>query len=188
MLTFYLSLIDDHSFDSKFERIYNKFEKTLFRAAIKMTGDFYGAEEVLNDVFIKVAKHIAEIKEDNEEMLKSLLYKMTKNSAIDYLRKNSKPEAIIDIDTLTDISSGDVFEELEGNSEYLALVELIKKMPSTYRDVLVMNLVYEMSKKQIAKVLNVKENTVASRLKRGKAMLKNCINTAAVKVYEQSKS
>ena len=90
MLTFYLSLIDDHSFDSKFERIYNKYEKALFRAAIKMTGDFYSAEEVLNDVFIKVAKHIAEINEANEEMLKSLLYKMTKNAAIDYLRKNAK--------------------------------------------------------------------------------------------------
>ena len=171
MLTFYLSLIDDHSFDSKFERIYNKYEKALFRAAIKMTGDFYSAEEVLNDVFIKVAKHIAEINEANEEMLKSLLYKMTKNAAIDYLRKNAKHETVINIDTLTDLSSSDVSQDVESDLEYSALVEFIKKMPAIYRDVLVMNLVYEMPKKQIARIMNINANTVTSRIKRGKAML-----------------
>lgn len=182
MLTFYLSLIEDHTYDSKFERIYYKYEKKMFGIALKITDDFHGAEEVLNDAFVTVAKNIAEINESNEEMLKSLLCKITKNAAIDYLRRNKKFAEIANIDTLKDIPSTTDYEEIETHAEYSALIDVIRNMPDTYRDVLILNLVYEMSNGEIAKSLNVNINTVSSRIKRGKAILKKCLKEG--KKYE----
>ena len=66
MLTFYLSLIEDHQYDSKFERVYTKYEKLMFAVTLEVTKNFYDAEEALDDAFIIVAKKIADIREDND--------------------------------------------------------------------------------------------------------------------------
>ena len=172
MIAFYLAIIDDHKYDSKFERIYSTYEKKMFSVAISITQDFYIAEEVLQDTFVIVAKQIADIEEDNEEMLKSLLYKITKNIAIDYLRKRSREEKIVSIDKIENSVPCENNCTIETKELYDTLVAKIKEMPEIYRDILVMNLVYGMSKTQIANLLGKNVNTVSSRIKRGKAMLK----------------
>ena len=175
MISFYLSLIDDHQYDSKFERIYYAYERKMFAVAINITKDFYVAEEVLQDALIIVAKQIADIKEDNEEMLKSFLFKITKNIAIDYVRKRNKAEKVVDIELVEQSVSYESNDVVEGDELYRTLVAKIQGMPEIYRDVLVMNLVYGMSKAQIANTLGKNVNTVSSRIKRGKVILKKYI-------------
>ena len=185
MISFYLSLIDDHQYDSKFERIYYTYEKKMFAVAISITKDFHIAEEVLQDSLIRVAKQIADINEDNEQMLKALLYKITKNVAIDYMRKKKKEERVIDIDTVENLVVSDNYDTIEGEELYTTITSKIESMPEIYRDVLVMNLVYGMSKVQISNMLGKSVNTISSRIKRGKAILRDYIEESE-KSYERS--
>ena len=61
----------------------------------------------------------------------------------------------------------------DGQGEYQRLVELIRSMPDTYREVLELRCVLEWSNKDIARRLSLSENAVAVRLMRGKALLQN---------------
>ncbi|MDB7958339.1 sigma-70 family RNA polymerase sigma factor, partial [Flavonifractor plautii] len=61
----------------------------------------------------------------------------------------------------------------ETETAYHRLVELIRSMPDTYREVLELRCVLEWSNKDIARRLSLSENAVAVRLMRGKALLQN---------------
>ena len=172
MLTFYLSLIEDHQYDSKFERVYTKYEKLMFAVTLEVTKNFYDAEEALDDAFIIVAKKIADIREDNENSLKALLCTIAKNSAIDCLRRKKRHEKVVYMDSFVYTAINDGITEMEEDEAYYDLVHKIEEMDGICRDVLVLHLVHGMSTGQISQMLNMNINTVSSRIRRGKVQLK----------------
>lgn len=60
----------------------------------------------------------------------------------------------------------------EREDEYAYLVSLIRSLPEDYRRILELKLVEEQSNREIARRLGMNESTVASRVMRGRAMLK----------------
>lgn len=56
--------------------------------------------------------------------------------------------------------------------EYAYLVSLVRALPEGYRRVLELKLVEEQSNQEIARRLGLNESTVATRIQRGKAMLR----------------
>jgi len=135
MLSFYLAVIQDEKSKSKFENIYLTHHKTMLKIAFEITKNQHDAEDALSDALYKIARNIEKIDDTNEILLKSYLFKATKNSAIDILRKRSKevnPEAVFTLP-----SESDVISEIVGDEEYRMLIKSIYTMPYTYRDVLV---------------------------------------------------
>lgn len=57
--------------------------------------------------------------------------------------------------------------------EYDYLVSLIRALPEGYRRILELKCVEEQTNKEIARRLNINESTVASRVMRGRAMLRS---------------
>ena len=60
----------------------------------------------------------------------------------------------------------------EPQRRYENLVEIIRRMPERYRQILELKFVLEWSNKEIAAFLNMKESSVASRIARGRSMLR----------------
>ena len=58
-----------------------------------------------------------------------------------------------------------------GGDGYQYLVSLVRELPESYRRVLELKLVEELSNREIAKHLRIRESTVSSRVMRGRAML-----------------
>lgn len=176
MLLFYLSVIDDENHQRNFEYIYNTYYQKMLNVAYSVTGDQYDSEEALSSALFSISKNIGKIDISDEVKLKSFLYKVTKNAAIDILRAKKKTAGTVDIDTLFDIASdADVSKEVEGDERYRKIVEYILNMPSIYRDVLTLYYLHELSPKDIASALSREVNTVKSQINRGTKMLKEVL-------------
>ena len=61
---------------------------------------------------------------------------------------------------------------MEREDEYGYLVSLIRSLPEGYRRILELKLVEEQTNREIARRLGLNESTVASRVLRGRTMLK----------------
>ena len=84
-----------------------------------------------------------------------------KNAALDMLRSQSHTVPLPE----------DWDAPAPQDDEYQYLVSLVRALPEGYRRVLELKLVEELSNREIAKRLHIRESTVSSRVMRGKAML-----------------
>ncbi|TWT27321.1 RNA polymerase sigma factor [Planomicrobium sp. CPCC 101110] len=72
------------------EQLYDRYEKILFSFLVKMTEDPDLAEEALQEVFIKIWRGKGEYNESKGKFT-SWLFTMSRNVAIDLIRKRKKP-------------------------------------------------------------------------------------------------
>ena len=91
-------IIDDESQRRLFEEIYLNYRKQMLLVARSVLGSDTDAEDVVHDVFLKIAKkHMSRIsKIKNSIDLRNYLLKATKHTALDHLRKRRHEKAILD--------------------------------------------------------------------------------------------
>jgi len=71
-----------------------------------------------------------------------------------------------------------VLDQLVKRDVQSRVQECIKKLDSTYREVLVLRDMQDFSYEEIGTMLKMREGTVKSRLFRARAMIKNCLKLA----------
>ena len=111
------------------------------------------------------------------------LFNIAKNIAIDYARKrkitigaNLTPD---NIHNLANIGSGiknSPEDKLISSQEYSTLIRKINSLEPKYREPATLRFIKEYEYNEIAQELNLGLNTVKTRLKRAKEMLKNMIS------------
>jgi RNA polymerase sigma-70 factor (ECF subfamily) len=181
MLSLFLMLIEDHENDSKFEAIYNDYHDMLYNIAFGITKNHYDAEESMQIALFTIAEDIANIKTDNIPMLKSYLYKITKNASIDFLRSKKRVSSVLNIDDFLFVSADeDITYSIEGDEQYQQIVKCILQMPSIYRDVLALHFLKEMPTIRISRILKRKHCTVKQQLNRGTKLLRAILKEAGL--------
>ena len=173
MLELFLNLIDSEESKSKFEKIYNKYHSFMLKLASSITGDHYDAEDAIQNVLFIIAKNIDKIDTEDEHKLKSFFRVVVKNASIDLLRKREK-ERFSSIDEEV-IEDKDTLIKIENKEIYNTVIERVISMPNSYRSVLVLSLIHELTPKEISETLSIPLNTVYTRLKRGKQLLTKII-------------
>ena len=90
MLLIYMSFIDDESHRRLFEEIYLSYRKQMFLVARTVLKNDSDAEDIVHDVFLRIAKkYMAKISTiENETDLRNYLLKATKNAALDSIVMN----------------------------------------------------------------------------------------------------
>jgi RNA polymerase sigma-70 factor, ECF subfamily len=145
------------------DELYRLFGRLVFSYALKLlNGDRYSAEEITQDVFMKIWKkaHLF----DQSKKLSTWLLTITKNTTIDYMRKSSKFTKV-DIDKLAEIRESEV--DLDVAVMTNQLKEEIKKLPPDQRKVIELMYMQGHTQKEIAELLNIPLGTVKSRVKLG---------------------
>ena len=165
-----------------FEQIVIANEDNVYRLALKMTKNEQDALDISQEVFIKAYTNIQGFRGDSR--MSVWLYRLTYNQCMDFLRKKSGEK-------LTSISARDDNEgeyEMEiPDMRYTPEQNLLKKettktiaesfreLPKKQYDVLVMREISDMSYSEIAKVLDISEGTVKSRISRARENLANIL-------------
>ncbi len=116
------------------------------------------SEDVVNDSVVKAITKISTLK--NEEYVKAWFFRIVANTAISYLRKEKK------------IVNSDKDVPVDDNHADLSFFSMISNLDVKYREVVVLRFLEDMSLKEIAIVLNEKENTVKTRLYRALELLR----------------
>jgi RNA polymerase sigma-70 factor (ECF subfamily) len=151
-----------------FQELVEGYKKKVYYIAYDITGDHDDAEDVSQEVFIKVFRSLKTFRRNAK--LSSWLYQISVNASIDLLRKkSSKPEKLMD-----DFERADIRENLPGSSVHAQnpeqsaenimiqhhLSQALQKISPKERSVFVMRHYNEFKIREIAEILNVSPGTV----------------------------
>jgi len=161
-----------------FESIYLAHSALVYNVALQYMQNKEDAEEITQDVFVKVYKKQDSFK--GEAALKTWIYRITINTSLDYIKaKNRKKRAAFKdrddnaLQYITDFNHPGVAME---NKESLARLFLsINKLPENQRTVLLLHKVEDLSQKEIAEILDKSPKAVESIFQRAKTNLKKLI-------------
>ena len=172
MLSFYLSLIETEEDKAQFEKIYDKYLDWMVQMAYHYTRNIHDAEEIVHDVFMDIICTNSSVPTDNADETKSYLFVCLRNRVKKSI-KSKKKITIIEFDKLFNLYADEDTEEsaLEKES-YAELKAFIDSMNPIYKDVLTLYFFYDKSLKEISQELKAPLNTVSTRFKRGRAILK----------------
>lgn len=168
MLIFYLSLLDNDEEKSKFENLYYEYRSLMKYIAFGILKDDCLSEDAVHNAFLKLSGHLDKIDEINSDRTKGFIVKVVENISKDMYRKRKK-DSEIPLDESIYLSVSDDFSLASFGIELI--VSKIETLPSIYSDVLVMKYLHELSNKEIANILNIKESTLRKRLERAKILL-----------------
>lgn len=133
------------------------------------------AEEMLNDGFIKVFTKLDQYNIDQpfEAWFRTVVIR----TCIDYYRKNQSKISIIDIDEVHYLEQNDgLIEKLNAEE----ILELVQKLPPSYRAVFSLYIVEGYSHAEIAEMLQINEGTSRSNLAKARMKMQEW-----VKIYLQ---
>ncbi|MEX2270777.1 MAG: sigma-70 family RNA polymerase sigma factor [Vicinamibacterales bacterium] len=153
----------------------------IHQLAFRYMKSWEDAEEVAQDVMMKVIRRIDAFRGDSA--LSSWIYRITFNTAMSRLRnsKYSRPREVRQSDLATDATTGpfDVPDWSGLGDESVmraelrrALAKALTELPDVYRVPVVLRDIQGLSTEEASQVLNVKTQTLKSRLHRGRMLLR----------------
>ena len=172
MLSFYLSLIETEEDKAQFEKIYDKYLDWMVQMAYHCTKNIHDAEDIVDDVFMDIIRTNSSVPTENADKTKSYLFVCLRNR-IKKVIKSKKKITIVEFDKLFNLYADEDTEKTAiQNESYEELKAFIDTMNPIYKDVLTLYFFYGKSLKKISKEFNLPLNTVSTRFKRGRAILK----------------
>ncbi|WP_371320206.1 sigma-70 family RNA polymerase sigma factor [Chengkuizengella axinellae] len=130
------------------------------------------AEDLTQEIFVKCYKSLSTYKQGAK--LKTWLWRIAINHCKDYLKSWYHRKVILTEKTmdLSEISSQNIEQTILNKEEEGTLAHAVLKLPLKYREVTYLYYFEELSIKEIESILGVKQNTIKTRLKRAKELLK----------------
>ena len=93
LLSLYLAVLDDQSKEEQFIDVYNTYKRLVYHTAYKIMGDSYLAEDVLQEVFLYVAKNFSKIHRENCHELAAYLVSCSRSRGYDYASQAARRTA-----------------------------------------------------------------------------------------------
>jgi RNA polymerase sigma-70 factor (ECF subfamily) len=154
----------------------------VWNYAFLLTKNHHVSDDIAQEVFLQVFLHISSFQ--GQSSVRTWLFSITRNTAFNY-KKSAFFRKITLLDFLYPAPSTPSAEEEYLNRTYTdSIWRLVMKLPSKYREVLILDAQYEMPQTEIALLLQISIGTVKSRLYRARAKMRK--NLEEVEPHEQS--
>jgi len=150
-----------------FDLIWKEYGKMLFGMMLSMLCSHHDAEEVLQDVFVKIAKNKDGIA--GAKNMSGYIYTIARNEALSFLKKRKRIPEPTDPAQLW-LVPADEKESL--GDESIRVAGLLAELPEEQRTVIVMKIYKNMTFDDIACAMGISLNTAASRYRYGMEKLK----------------
>ena len=156
------------------EQIVRLYWRKVFNIAYKFVGKHDEAEDLAQDVFLKIFKSLDTF--DRRANFQTWLISVSRNLCIDHYRSVRKERETIDRDVdANELSPASVdpgpIAALEQRDRVVLLKVALAELPETLRTAVLMRDIQEMSYQEIADKLRLPEGTVKSRINRGRTEL-----------------
>lgn len=153
-------------------RLINQYQNLIFSICLKMTGDYFVAEDLTQETFLSAYKHLEECSIEAE---KAWLCRIAGNKCIDYCRGAARRPIPTEEEEIHNLELPDREEPLRQvlNSEILEeLRSCCGALSPPYREVAAAYFLEGKTAKEIAEDSHVGINTVKTRILRAREMLK----------------
>ena len=159
-----------------FTTLVNKYQKSVHALVWRKIGDFHIAEEITQDVFLKVYKRLSTLKRPDH--FPGWLYVIATRRCIAWLRKNRLSTKSLDAMSAAQLEEL-YYTQYETNRAEAAAIthrrelvkRLLQKLPESERTVVTLYYLAEMTGEEISAFLGVSPGTVRSRLHRARQRL-----------------
>lgn len=140
------------------------------------------AEDILQETFIKAYRNINDY--DPEAKFSSWIYRIAHNQTIDTIRKRKIVAASFSIDANDAAqflhAATDIGAETERNDTFSRIEAIIRELPETYREALILRFLEEKSYEEIMDILELPKGSVATLVHRGKKLLHEKMNETGI--------
>lgn len=167
MLCLLIASVDAPEEKRKIEQLYEKYNRLMYSIAYKSLRNSYDAEDAVFSSWEKVIKNIDKIGEVDAPETKGFLVVVVKHTIIDMCRKKKKMGEV----SLDELEGVEAVDSDVTAHETMEAMEMIDKLPQKYKEVLILFYCNELSIKEIAVTLGLREGSVASRLSRARKMV-----------------
>ena len=161
-----------------FTTLVNRYQKWVHTLIWRKIGDFHIAEEITQDVFLKVYKKLSTLKPSDN--FTGWLYVIATRRCLSWFRKKRIPTTSLDTLPTSELEALCAVQYETERCEQSALEHqrelvkrLLQKLPESERTVVTLHYLAEMSCEKISEFLGVSPNTVKSRLHRARKRLAN---------------
>jgi RNA polymerase sigma-70 factor, ECF subfamily len=155
--------------DDAFRIIVEQTSDSLVRLGARMLANPSDAEDIVQEAYVRAYRALVEQKFDGRSSVRTWLYRIVTNLAIDELRRGPKRKQQMDVE-LEGIGGG-----LGSAEAWVALAELgeyLRELPPEQRAALTLSAVEGLSNAEIAEVMSCSEGAVEQRLVRARATLR----------------
>ncbi|GAE65846.1 sigma-70 family RNA polymerase sigma factor [Chryseobacterium indologenes] len=155
-----------------FMLLYERYWDSLYRFVFVRTKDKEIAEEVLQDLWIKILENTDSIQTDDSESARGYLLRHLHYRILDYYNNYKKAPPTLSIDEFdipneSELTDSEYFEILEENeiSDLLSMIdEVVSQLPVTEQQVYDMRIRKNMSVNETAEALGISNKTVSNKL------------------------
>jgi len=148
------------------KELYNRYKNAMYTLIYRITNDLKLSEEILQDAFIKVFKHINSFR--GEASVGSWIKTIVTRTALEKVKQRIRFEPL----------EGTAYEEIINWGHHLDidyLEKAIQSLPEGYRAVFVLIEVEGYSHKEVASMLGISNGTSKSQLYHAKRKLKELL-------------
>ena len=145
-----------------FEDLYRQYKAKVFSTAYRMLSNYADAEDVTQDIFVKVFQKLPTFRGDSA--VSTWIYRIAVNACLDFRRRRKRHETVPLNDEAEQVSVGlNLGRLIEG---------VIPKMPAGYREVFVLHDIQGLKHEEIGKILGITDGASKSQLHRARAFLR----------------
>ena len=159
------------------EKIWEDFSEKLHSFITYRVSNMSHVDDILQDVFIKIHMNINTLEDSTK--IRSWIYQITRNTIIDYSRKQKIKMEDIESFPVEDEDTPLTVDEIEGEDPAKevasGLKEMIEELPDKYSQALLLVEFQGLSQVELAKRLGISFSGAKSRVQRGRQMLKDSL-------------
>jgi RNA polymerase sigma-70 factor (ECF subfamily) len=154
-----------------FDELVAKHLQKTFKFFLRITGNESEAEDLSQTIFLKMFKALKNFKFESE--FQTYLYRANVNQANSYLRRN-RWRNLLHLDEIPEPGVQDTDRENEWKRK--ELWDAIAVLPAQQRKIVTMRIAQEMPYKEIARILDISENTAKVNYHHAVQTLKKRLN------------
>ncbi len=151
------------------ERLISLYGNDVLRMANAYTRNSSTAEDIFQEVFIKVARNINKFEKRSSE--KTWIIRITINTCKDFL-KSSWNKRVVPMETVDTNETSHAEDSILNKELSEIIIQEILNLPLKYKEVLLLYYYQDLLTSDIAKILNAPEASVRTRLKRARELIK----------------
>jgi len=165
-----------------FRRIVSRHHRSLYSNALRRLGDPNAAEDAVQDAFLRAFRNIEHF--DGDYHLDAWLHRIVTNTCHDIGRRRGRDTRLFDrACTEVEVAVAPADEGLDATPRE-QITEALDSLPESYREVLVLRFVDELSYADVAEQAGISEENARARVSRGRNMLKRMLtSTSALIVW-----
>lgn len=152
-----------------FEELYEKYANDVLRVSYFYLGDRQKAEDVCQDVFVRLITNAPVLQEGRE---KAWLLKVALNRCRDLWRVAWVKRVILGSPKFELVPAPDEIGKLTDQQE---LMEAVNQLPGAFKEVILLHYYQGYGITEIAEMMELPEGTISSRLSRGRKKLEQIL-------------